>query len=58
MNCFFFSPKSFFTADKNELMKERMRLEKEKKNGNKGQEPKAQKKRKHPEGDKDVCTLI
>ena len=53
MNCFFFSPKSFFPADKNELMKERMRLEKEKKNGNKGQEPKAQKKRKHPQGDKE-----
>ena len=50
---FLIDPKSFFTADKNELMKERMRLEKEKKNGNKGQEPKAQKKRKHPEGDKE-----
>lgn len=42
-----------FTADKSELMKERMRLEKEKKNENKGVDPKDQQKRKHPEEDKE-----
>ena len=34
-------------------MKERMRLEKEQKNENKGVDPKVQQKRKHPEEDKE-----
>lgn len=45
--------KYIFTADKSGLMKERMRLEKGKKNENKVVDPKEQQKRKHPEEDKE-----